>query len=116
MRDLRQAIDRCYLHLQRFSLLYRYFAVIDTSDYDADQLFSKHQVKVRFGKEYTHPDTQYRIIFCKVRRRDEQRFLNALQELPNKMQLCGHADYPAFCTQFFAKMEQSEATPRKGQL
>lgn len=107
MSDTQKATDRCYLHLERFSFLYRYYAIVDTSDYYADQLFIKHQVTVRFGNEYAHPDAQYRIIFCKVRKQDEQRFLDALQELPNKMLLRGHTDYPAFCTQFFEKMEQS---------
>ena len=114
MSDTYQTIDRCYLHLERFSLLYRYYAIVDTPDYYADQLFIRHQVTVRFGNEYAHPDTQYRIIFCKVRKQDEQRFLDALQELPNKMLLCGHPDYPTFCTQFFQKMEQSKAKRRSG--
>ena len=109
MSDTHQTIDRCYLHLERFSLLYRYYAIVDTPDYYADQLFIRHQVTVRFGNEYAHPDAQYRVIFCMVRKQDEQRFLDALQELPNKMLLCGHPDYPTFCTQFFQKMEQSKA-------
>lgn len=39
----------------------------------------------------------YLIIFCKVRKKDEGKFLKALNELEKKMLLMGHHDYIAFC-------------------
>lgn len=110
-----QANDHGYLHLERFSLRYLYYAIIDTADYYADQLFIRHQVTVRFGNEFAHPDAPYLIIMCKVRKKDRRRFLDALAELPNKMLLCGHTDYLAFCEQFYEKMERSKAAFWKGQ-
>ena len=59
-----------YLSLNRFSLLYDHYAIIDVPEYYADQLFIRHQVTVRFGKEFQHPDQPYVVIFCKVRKRD----------------------------------------------
>ena len=67
-----------YLTLNRFSLLYDQYAFIDVPAYYADQLFIRHQVTVRFGKEYRHPDQPYVVIFCKVRKQDRNRFLSAL--------------------------------------
>ena len=67
-----------YLTLEKFSLMYGYYAFIDVPDYYADHLFIQHQVRVRFGNEYSHPDQPYVIIFCKVRKRDRERFLFAL--------------------------------------
>ena len=67
-----------YLSLNRFSLLYDHYAIIDVPEYYADQLFIRHQVTVRFGKEFQHPDQPYVVIFCKVRKRDRNRFLSAL--------------------------------------
>lgn len=114
MSDTQRTRDPCYLHLERFSLLYSHYAILDTSDYYADQLFIKHQVPVLFGKEYAHPDAPYQIIFCCVRKKDEQRFLTALEELPNKMALCGHPDYPTFCKAFIDQMERGKALLRSG--
>lgn len=114
MSDTQQTRDPCYLHLERFSLLYSHYAILDTSDYYADQLFIKHQVTVRFGMEYAHPDAPYLIVFCRVRKKDEQRFLTALEELPNKMVLCGHPDYPTFCKAFIDQMERGKALLRSG--
>lgn len=94
----------CGWHLRRFSLLYEHFAFLDTADYLADSLFIKHEVTVAFGDEYISEDTPYRVIFCKCRKRDVQRFLQALEELTNKMIICGYSDYPKYCQ----KLKQAE--------
>ena len=39
----------------------------------------------------------YRVIFCHVRKRDQERFLAALKELPSKMMLLGYTDYLDAC-------------------
>ena len=87
----------CYWKLEKFSLRYVHYAFVDVHPYLADQLFCDHRVTVRFGDEYGRGDTDYRIVFCKVRKRDERAFLAALEELPDKMLLCGHLDYMDFC-------------------
>ena len=48
--------------IEKFSFFHNYFAIIDTADYLADQLFIKHQVRVRFGLEFVCPDAPYRCI------------------------------------------------------
>ena len=102
-----------YFSLERFSLMYDHYAIIDVPEYYADQLFIKHQVTVRFGNEYKHPDEPYVIIFCKVRKCDRSRFLAALAELPNKMILCGYPRYDEFCKEFISKMEKGTHALRK---
>lgn len=87
-----------YQMLNRFSLFNTHFAFLDTENYLADGLFIKHQVRVYFGDEFVKPDFAYRIIFCHVRRWDKKRFHVAMRELPNKMLLCGNADYLDACT------------------
>lgn len=93
-----------YQTLNRFSLFNSYFAFLDTEDYLADGLYIKHQVRVYFGDEFVNPDTPYRIIFCHVRKWDEERFCAAMGELPNKMLLYGNVDYLDTCTQIWERM------------
>ena len=81
--------ENCCWTIEKFSLFYSYFAIIDTADYLADQLFIKHKVRVGFGPEFVCPDAPYRVIMCKCRKRDVDAFLAAIRELPNKMLLCG---------------------------
>ena len=86
-----------YQDIERFSLLNAYYAYMDTDAYLADQLFIKHQVRVHFREEYARDGFPYRVIFCHVRKRDQERFLAALNELPGKMMLLGHTDYLDAC-------------------
>ena len=101
-----------YFTLERFSLLYDYYAFIDVPEYYADQLFIRHQVTVHFGNEFQHPEHPYVIIFCKVRKRDRDRFLAALSELNRKMILCGYPGYEAFCASFIAQMNDGAKSLR----
>jgi len=86
-----------YIKLQKRSLFYNYYIFVDTKDYLADGLFIKNKVYVHFGKEYTKQNCDYIIIFCKVRKKDEERFLHALKQLENKMLLLEQFYYPEFC-------------------
>lgn len=91
--------------LHKLSLFNSYYAIIDTEDYLADQLFINKKVRVWFGAEYICPDAPYRVIFCKCRKRNAEAFQDAMAGLPRKMLLCGHTDYVKFCEELRNKME-----------
>ena len=95
-----------YQKLDRFSLFYDYFAFLDIEPYAADQLFIQHQVTVHFVREYGKPGCPYRIILCKVRRRDADRFHAAMAELPDKLRLLGYADYLEVCRALWENAER----------
>lgn len=101
----REYNEFCCWTIEKFSFFHNYFAIIDTADYLADQLFIKHQVRVGFGPEFVCPDAPYRVIMCKCRKRDVDAFLAAIRELPNKMLLCGHPDYLTFCEDLKKKVQ-----------
>ncbi len=92
-----------YVKISRFSLFFRYYFIIDTSEYLADNIFVNYQVQVKFGGEFANEDTCYRFISCRISKKDEDKFLNALNELKNKMLLYGHNDYEEFCRSFGEK-------------
>ena len=58
----------------------RFFAYIDAAENLADQLFIKHEVAVDFGPEFGKAGSDYFIIICSIRKKDRQRFLEALKE------------------------------------
>lgn len=90
-------MDSYYQKLSNFLLFNAHFVFLDTGDYLADSLFIKHRVRVYFGDEFGNPSNPYRVIFCHVRKWDEERFRAAMKELPNKMLLCGYTDYLDIC-------------------
>lgn len=99
----------CCWTLERFSLRYNHFAIIDTDDYLADSLFVRHKVRVWFSTEFGKDDSPYRVIMCKCRKKDTPKFLDAIKELPNKMLLCGYRDYLTFCAELKNKLETAKA-------
>lgn len=103
-----------YVHFKEFSLLYDHYAFIDVPQYYADQLFIRHQVRVYFGEEMGHSDQPYIVIFCKVKKRDRDRFLAALSDLERKMIVCGYPEYETACESIIALMSgQSKPLPTK---
>lgn len=90
--DIRKSDN--FVKIKKFSLLYYHYAYLDTKDYLADQLFVNNKVKVRFGREYEKGE--YRIIFCKIRKRDNMSFLAALSEMADKAALMGETVYEEF--------------------
>lgn len=88
-----------YIAFKDCTLFSRSYAYIDVADYLADDIFEQYKIKVRFGKEMWHPDHAYKVIFCKVYRHQEHKFLIAMEKLKDKMLLCGHGDYLDYCGQ-----------------
>lgn len=95
-----------YQKLARFSLFYDYFAFLDVESYAADQLFIQHQVTVHFVREYGKPGCPYRIVLCKVRKRDANRFRAAMAELPDKLRLLDYTDYLEVCRTLWKNVER----------
>ncbi len=93
-----------YLSIQKFSLRFAYLIYIDVRDYLADPLFVKHGVRIRCGKECAIPDSPYRFILCRVRKRDVQGFHDALEELENSMLICGYTDYEREASSWLGKL------------
>ena len=93
-----------YFKLEKPSMRHTYYAYFDAKDYMADSLFIKHNVTVKFQQEFCKDGTPYCVVFCRIRKKDEAAFLDALRELPAKMLLCGYSDYAAQCERFMEKI------------
>lgn len=85
------------MKLRKFSLFFYYYIFLDTDRYMAEQLFIKHGINVKFGSEFVREDTPYRFICCKIKKRAEQQFLDALKEMDTKAVLLGYHEYDKYC-------------------
>ena len=88
---------------------------MDHGSYQADQLFVQNKVRIKFKGECAKADSPYRIVFCKVRKRDVERFEEALEKLKNKMLLLGHRDYPDVCVEITKMIEAGMKAREKGE-
>ena len=94
-------------------LLYLQYAYVDLntdSAYVADSLFYRHKVPVKFEEELARDGEEYRVIFCKIRKKYKNEFEKALGEIENKMYLLGHNDYGAFCDKLMQIMQKRKST------
>lgn len=86
-----------------FSVLYVY---VDHKSYLADQLFIQNKVTMKFKREMAKDGSSYSIVFCKVLKKDAEKFEDALEKLKDKMLLLGYKDYTEVCGEFAKVMEK----------
>lgn len=80
-----------------FKITYVY---LDTRPYASDQIFINHRIKVSFKKEMRNindKEDKYRLVFCKIKKEDEEVFLECMEELYNKMLLREDTYYAYTC-------------------
>ena len=95
-----------YWRMKDFSIFSVPYAYVDHSSYQADRLFAQNKVRVKFKGEFAKEDSQYRIVFCKVIKKDAERFEEALGKLQSKMLLLGYRDYPDICMEITKMIEE----------
>ena len=97
-----------FLRLDGLSILSVQYMYIDYKDYLADSLLAQNHVSVRFENEFSRDDSPYRIILCKVRKKDTAGFEKSMELLCNKMLLFEHSDYMGFCNNIMETLEQNQ--------
>ena len=107
MERISRTLDN-YFKLKTISPFTYSYMFLDCDEYLADQLFIKYKVTVDFGDEYVKENSPYHVIFCKIRKRDEKKFLDALSEMYDKMLLMGYKDYQEVCDNFIRVVEKNE--------
>ncbi|MCR5652934.1 MAG: hypothetical protein K6F88_03945 [Ruminococcus sp.] len=76
------------------------YAYFDLPKYYADNLLRQRKLKVKIICEMEKEDAPYNVIFCRVPKKETSSFEVAMGELEKKMLVCGHTDYPDFCSEF----------------
>ena len=95
-----------YWRMKDFSIFSVLYAYVDHSSYQADRLFVQNKVRVKFKGEYTKEESPYCIVLCKVRKKDAERFEEALDRIKSKMLLLGYRDYPDVCSEITKMIEE----------
>lgn len=85
----------------KYLLLY-----IDTNKYLADPIFKKHNLKVKWINKEFQGDKDYRVIFCKIKKKDLDKFKTSIEELKNKMILLGYDDYESIYSEVYNALKE----------
>lgn len=98
-----------YLLLNHFSLfnyMYLYVDLYNDNIYSCDVLLAREKLKVKFVKEMKRNKDNYRIIFCKVKKKDSMTFEAVMERLKVKMLITGHPEYDEVCKEIFKTMKE----------
>ena len=89
----------CWAKIAKPSALFDFFLFFDDADgSQADRMISEAELRFPVQKKaFENAAYAYRMVFCRVLKIDSERFISALEQLPNRMLICGHRDYLSFC-------------------
>lgn len=85
-----------YIELETRVPFRKSYVYFDYSDFYADSIFDKNDIKVKLKDRYhyineNHPGAV--IIFCSFWKKDEDKFLQSMEELKNKIMILNKTDY-----------------------
>lgn len=95
-----------YWRMRGINILTVLYVYVDHSSYLADSLFVQGKVRIKYQKEMIKENSSYCIIFCKILKRDVQRFEEALEKLKDKMLLLGYRNYAKECEEITKTIEE----------
>ena len=79
---------------------------LDTDDHYGIGPLHKHGVRPKLKHVMTRPDEKYRLVFLRVLKKDEARFVEAMEDLKTKMLICGHRDYETHGGELIEELEK----------
>lgn len=83
-----------YIHLGKNLLgTWERYVYLDTDQILAESLFIRHMVHVKVDGFMEKKNEKYKLISLRVLKKDEKKFLQAMEELKGKMLIFGHTDY-----------------------
>lgn len=95
-----------YWRMRDFSLFSVFYAYVEHCSYRADRLFVQNKVRIKFKGECVKEEVPYRIVLCKVRKKDTARFEEALDKHKDNMLLLGYKDYLDVCCEITKMIEE----------
>ena len=98
-----------YLKLVCRSPFSRIYAYVDSEDYVLAALLSERGIRTKQITELVKEGFSYHVIICKLRKRDEAVFLEALEALTRMLLVRGETDYPDACREILELIEQANA-------
>ena len=89
-----------YTKLKKFSPFFYSYVFLDTDKHMGSEMFQRYKMKVRFHSVYVKENNPYRYVFCKIKKKDEERFIKALGELEKNAMILQYEEYPKYCEIF----------------
>lgn len=93
-----------YLNIRkRFSFLFKYFIYVDVPQGYAVDIFEQSHLHFKVMKTYISHTSDFVIIYIKIPKCEVSEFIEDMELLEKRMEICGYPDYDLFCIDFFLK-------------
>ncbi len=89
-------MDNCVMVRCRSPFHYR-FVFVDTKEYVSARIFVDKGIKVSRIREMERRDSPFRLIICSIRKKDLEKFVQALEVIKNSVLLLGYREYDTIC-------------------
>lgn len=89
-------MDNC-IRIRSWSPFHFRVIFVDTKEYVSARVFANYGIKPRKIRKMVSKDTPFRLIVCSIRKKDGDRFVEALSKLRNSILLLGYKDYEEMC-------------------
>lgn len=99
----------CWAKIVKQSARFDFFLFFDIIDSLTDKMISEARFQFPVRKRiYENAEYEYQMVFCQVSKKDSDRFIVVLDQLPNVMLSNGHWDYQAFCHGQLSKLKNMQ--------
>ncbi len=95
-----------YKKINKSSIWFSYYCVVDTEDNLARNLFSAEDVRVLWDNGYLLRGSPYSVHMCRCLKSDEGKFLKVIKKLPAHMDVMGYPYYLKYCSKFRDFMQE----------
>lgn len=86
-----------YLQVDCFWPFFKNYVFVDTVECGYEQILKRNQIRIKILREYIKPDSPFRLVICRVKKKDENIFYNCLEQIRNKALLTGYREYDDIC-------------------
>lgn len=92
-------MNKNYIKLKNIFLFSKLYVFLDTADHLYEQVLRNNDIMVSNIKEFYKENSPFRLISCKVKKKDEQDFCREILQIRNKALILGYRDYDNMCRQ-----------------
>ena len=96
-----ELIGRQVLRIRKFSLINKYFAMLDTDENILAKTLLYYGIRFTYISSMISDKFIYEIRFLRVPKTQIKQFFKAIENYPRIMKMHGHEDYLDFCDTFF---------------
>lgn len=86
-----------YLEIKSYSVFSLLYIFVDTFDHIFERIMEDEGIVMKHITEYSKSGSPYRLISCRINKRDKKEFCELLMQIRNTALLLGYKDYDEMC-------------------